>query len=421
VTLADTTDPATAFGRGQAAPGGARDRARAAARDTQAEPGADKLSLAIVAGVRPNIPKIWTLLRGLRKLAESAEAVPRFEHTVVHTGQHYDDELGERFAHRFGVEVDINLGARGTVGTRLPDLLADLEACFDRLAPDLVFVIGDVNSTVAAATAAARREIPVVHVEAGLRSGGRDLEEINRKLITASSVVHLAPSWLAMRNLLGEGVPRDRIHVVGNTIAEAFLHHQAERDASGVLRAYGLEPGHYICFTVHKPETLARLPWVTTLLRRLGEQHRVIFPAHPRTTKAFAEAGIDVAALPGVRVVGPQPYAAIGALIENSRAVVTDSSGLQEESTIAGVPCATVSDRTARPETVLCGTNTIVGYDIDRCLAAVSRPLHRLIRPQYWDRGVSDRIATAMRTVMTDPAMAPAWVTEAREARDRVA
>lgn len=408
MTLADTTHPAAVLGRGRAVLG------------TRAEQAADKLAIAIVAGVRPNIPKIWTLLRGLAKLADSGDGIPKFEHTIVHTGQHYDDELGAEFARRLGVEVDINLGSRGG-GTRLPDLLGGQEACLDRLAPDLVFVLGDVNSTVAASVAAARREIPVVHVEAGLRSGGRDLEEINRKLITASSVVHLAPSALAVRNLLREGVLRERIHLVGNTIAEAFLHHQADRDASGVLRANGLEPGRYLCFTVHKPETLARLPWVTTLLRRLGERRQVVFPVHPRTAKAFAEAGIDVTALPGVRAIGPQPYAAIGALIENSRAVVTDSSGLQEESTIAGVPCATVSDRTARPETVLCGTNTIVGYDIDRCLDAVSRPLERLTRPRFWDRGVSDRIATAMRTVMTDPAMAPAWVREARAARDQVA
>lgn len=376
----------------------------------------DKLSIAIVAGVRPNIPKVWTLLRGLRLLADTGEQVPKFEHVIVHTGQHYDDELGEPFARQFGIDIDVNLGEPGQAGgKRLSDLMERIDECFGRLQPDIVIVMGDVNSTVAAAAAAARREIPVVHLEAGLRSGGRDLEEINRKLITASSVVHLASSRLALRNLLAEGVPRRRIHVVGNTLAEAFLSHRSQRNRSGTLIENGLERGQYVCFTAHKPETLSRLLWLTELLAKIGRQCQVVFPAHPRTRKAFAEAGIDITAIPGVQVIGPQPYAAIGTLIQHSRLVVTDSSGLQEESTIAGVPCVTISDRTARPETVLSGTNTIVGYDIDTCLSAVSTPPDKTGQPEFWDDKVSTRIASALRCAMTDPAMLPAWVAEARQ------
>jgi UDP-N-acetylglucosamine 2-epimerase (non-hydrolysing) len=362
----------------------------------------ERKRILIFIGARPNIPKAWTLLRALDSLAKDHKKLVAI--TVVHSGQHYDENLGEGFATQLGVGVDVNLevGSGTSDADQLSLLLSRCDAILDNMCSDCVVVMGDVNTTLAAAIVASRRGLPIVHLEAGLRSRRCDPEEINRKIITACSNYHLAPSTQAVNNLLSEGIEPESIFLVGNTMAETFIRHESSRRGSTILSKLNLTKEEYILFTVHKSANISKMDWLVKLLFSLGNVRKVIFPCHPHTLKLLRQSYTEVFYLENVVILDPLCYCDFGQLMENSYCTVTDSAGLQEECTVADVPCITLGLETARPETVLYGSNNIVGYDIDLCLKLLRSPVKRGLRPAYWDDQVGKRISEAFLRILQD-------------------
>lgn len=220
--------------------------------------------ILIFLGARPNIPKAWTLLRALNGFMPSRDN----NVLLVHSGQHYSKNMGEDFARQFGIHIDINLevGSSNSDGEQIGKLITASDIVLGKFKPSFVIVIGDVNTSVAAAVVTARRGIPVIHLEAGLRSKDWDPEEINRRVITACSRYHLAPSVLAVSNLVSEGINPENIFLVGNPMAETFIIHQSSRDNSRILYELNLVRGDYVLFTIHKPVNLSDAGWVFNLL-----------------------------------------------------------------------------------------------------------------------------------------------------------
>jgi len=310
-----------------------------------------------IVGTRPNFMKTAPVVRALARRPE------RFEPILVHTGQHYDRSMSEIFFDELGVagvdhvlEVGAGTHAEQTarVMTRLEPLLAELE-------PDLVLVPGDVNSTLAAAVTAAKLGIPVGHIEAGLRSFDRSMpEEINRVLTDQLADLLFTHSPEARGHLLAEGRDERDIHPVGNTMIDTLV---ALRDPIARERAadrLGLEPGRFLLVTLHRPALVdgPLLARAIDALDRVGTHLEVVFPVHPRTRARMAGQGID----PGrVRLVEPLGYVAFLSLVMDSAGVLTDSGGIQEETTYLGVPCFTLRDNTERPITCSAGSNTLLG------------------------------------------------------------
>lgn len=361
-------------------------------------------AVVIFIGARPNVPKAWTLLRALNTLESQApEYSPAI--TLIHSGQHYHELMGESFAGQFGITVQRNLdvGSQHSDIEQVATLLVSVNRVLLDLKPDCVVAIGDVNTALAVALSASRLGMPVVHLEAGLRSGDWDPEEINRRTITACALYHLAPSHLAVRNLLQEGIEPEKIYLVGNTMAETFLRHASERQASTILETLGLQPGTYILFTVHKASNLSQLSLITELLAALAREAPVIFPCHPHTLKVLQHHfHAWTREQSEIRVLPPLPYHDMGRLMEASSITVTDSAGLQEECTMAGVPCLTIGWGTARPETIVAGSNQVIGYDIARCLELIQRPRQPVEPPACWDELVSQRLRDAFVEILAD-------------------
>lgn len=366
-------------------------RARGLGRN--ARPGQE---FVVLVGARPNIPKAATVLRALDGLRG------RVQITVVHSGQHHDDTLGEAFAKELGVEVDINLnaGSQTSDARQLGVLLSRIEEfLISRPGRPFVVVMGDVNTTVAGAMVAARQGLPVAHLEAGLRSHLSDPEEVNRKIITACSDFHLASSGLAVKNLRAEGIEARRVFLVGNAMAETFLLRESDRARSTVLTDLGLKARQYNLLTIHKPPTISNPEWLRSLLALVSDWGPTVFPCHPHTRSRLPH---DVLCLPGpgLRIIDPLGYDDFGCLMAASRCVVTDSAGLQEEATIAGIPTATVGLQTARPETLRSGSNMMAGFSVDECRRFLAAPRRRSRRPRYWDVDVSKRLLKAFSEIL---------------------
>ncbi len=358
-----------------------------------------RTDVLVIAGARPNIPKVWTFLRGIEKLTGD-RGERKLAVRVVHSGQHYHELLGESFARRLGISVseNLNVGSCESDSSQMAALVDKIGSLIMRLNPAMVVVVGDVNTSVAGALVASRSGIPVIHVEAGLRSGAWDPEEVNRKIITASADYHLAPSETAVCNLLSEGIPQNDVFLVGNTMAECHLAHRKERAANPVLQDLGLTEHGYCLFTVHKPINLSRMSDVIRILLAVAEKERVVFPCHPHTKMALQHQWRgSVRTAHEILFAEPFDYFAFGRLLMGSRFVVTDSAGVQEEATVEQVRCLTIGPGTARPETVLQGSNTIIGYDLDFTNCDWTRSFSC---PPYWDERVSERIAAALRRIL---------------------
>jgi UDP-N-acetylglucosamine 2-epimerase (non-hydrolysing) len=349
-----------------------------------------RVRVLLVVGTRPNVVKMAPVSRAL---AERADA---FETVLVHTGQHYDDELSRVFLEELGVgPPDRELGAgSGTHAEQTARVLARLEPVLLEERPDLVLVPGDVNSTLAAALATAKLGIRLGHVEAGLRSFDPAMpEELNRVLTDRLSDLLFTHSPEAPENLRREGVTGG-IHPVGNTMVDTLL---ALRDRFGDPVDQGLRPGEYAVVTLHRP-SLVDGPLLADALAALADLAReleVVFPVHPRTRAAIDAQGLGA----GVRLLPPLPYLAFMGLVAGAAGVVTDSGGIQEETTVLGVPCFTLRDTTERPVTVHLGTNTLLGLAPERI-----REVPGLLRaapppapaPEGWDGRAAERIAAVL-------------------------
>ena len=352
-----------------------------------------------VVGARPNFMKMAPII------AEMNARGGRIRQTLVHTGQHYDDAMSGAFFRDLGMPLpDVYLDARGgTHAEQTARVMLAFESVVAAARPDWVVVVGDVNSTLACALVAGKSLIRVAHVEAGLRSGDWTMpEEINRVLTDRLSDLLLTPSPDADENLLREGIAPERIVRVGNVMIDT-LYRQVERArSSSILDDLSLTPRDFAVLTLHRPSNVDNPDSLRRIFAALGSIARsltVVFPAHPRTQRRMREFGVEPA--PGVRVIDPLGYLDFLKLWSNSKLTLTDSGGLQEETTALGVPCLTLRENTERPITIEQGTNHLVGLDPERIVSAAEaiiangRPTFARA-PELWDGRAAERIVTAL-------------------------
>ncbi len=353
-----------------------------------------RIRVLCVAGARPNFMKIAPLLREFNSRAH-------FESFLVHTGQHYDAKMSDNFFRDLGIPApDINLGVgSGTHGEQTGQTLIKIEAVLLAERPDLVVVVGDVNSTLAATLAAVKLDIPVAHVEAGLRSGDRKMpEELNRLMTDVVATWLFTTEPDGAENLLREGVDPARIHFVGNVMIDTLLTNLERARELDTLTRLGLSPGSFGLLTLHRPSNVDDPKRLAELFSALEEIHLrlpILFPAHPRTAANIRKSlgGRELK----LQVVEPQDYLDFLLLMSEAKLVLTDSGGVQEETTALGTPCFTLRDSTERPITVTNGTNTMVGADRDAILREVGRALDGNPKsgkvPELWDGRAAARIA----------------------------
>jgi len=348
-----------------------------------------------VVGTRPNFMKVAPVMKAL-------DEMPTLRQTLVHTGQHYDEQMSKVFFDQLDLpRPDANLGVgSGTNTYQVAHAMLELEAYIGERAPDAILVYGDVNATVAASMVGVRHGIICAHVEAGLRSGDRSMpEEMNRILTDHMCEMHFTPSSDADENLLLEGIGPAGVHLVGNVMIDTLVTHLPAAEAASRRLKIDLPFG---LVTLHRPATVddaGMLKNVIRTLEEIGERLPLIFPVHPRTRRQLDGMGI-LASLNNVRLIDPLDYLSFLGLERLATVVITDSGGIQEETSYLGVPCITVRDTTERPITVSMGTNTIVGFDMDRLRGEVARVLDEEISkgsvPPSWDGHAGERIAKLM-------------------------
>jgi UDP-N-acetylglucosamine 2-epimerase (non-hydrolysing) len=342
-----------------------------------------------VVGARPNFMKVAPMVRALREY-------PRVRQSLIHTGQHYDTNMSDVFFQQLEIPVpDVNLGVGSGSHARQT---AEIMTCFEPIVlerrPDLVLVYGDVNSTVAAALVCAKLLVQVGHVEAGLRSFDRAMpEEINRLLTDQLSDLLFTPSEDGDRNLEREGIAADKVHRVGNVMIDSLvrlLPLAIDKKLEGL-------PDRYILVTLHRPANVDddhTLRVILECLLEVNSQLKVIFPVHPRTRQRIEDFGVDTSKLD---LMEPLPYVEFLALQRCATAVVTDSGGIQEETTYLKVPCLTLRNNTERPVTVTMGTNILVGQDGAKLRSELTKVLEGKQKqgtvPPLWDGRAGERIA----------------------------
>lgn len=355
----------------------------------------DAMKVLHVVGARPNFPKLAPVYDAL--------ADRGVEQVVVHTGQHFDREMSDEMLRDLGLgSPDINLGVgSGSHATQTAAVLQQIEPVLIQESPDALIVYGDVNSTVAAALAASKLQVPVVHVEAGLRSFDDAMpEEINRKVTDLLSDLLLITSLDAKDNLLTEGKSSSAIVFVGNPMIDSLLKVRdvANARALDLLDRLELEPGEYVLVTMHRPsnvDSTESFEDLVGLLERVGERSSVIFPAHPRIREKLEASRLWNN--PNIRLLAPQPYATFVGLIDFASAVITDSGGIQEETTVLGIPCLTLRENTERPVTITAGTNRLVSRtELFESLEPILDQESESRVPPLWDGAAGPRIADAV-------------------------
>lgn len=346
-----------------------------------------------VTGARPNFPKAAPVIRAL--------ASRGVEQVLVHTGQHYDDRMSEVFFQQLQLpRPDVNLGVgSGTHAAQTAAIMTGLEALFLERRPALVVVYGDVNSTVAAALVAAKLLVPVAHVEAGLRSFDMTMpEEVNRRLTDQLSDLLFVTSVDAVGHLGREGIDGSRVHFVGNPMIDTLFEHLDKFDVGRARAARGL-PESYGVVTLHRPSNVDdpnKASEVVKVLAEVADHLALLLPLHPRGRAVLEAAGLNRT---DIRVTEPLPYVEFMSLVRGARCAITDSGGVQEETTALGVPCLTVRPNTERPVTITHGTNRLVELEglIDAVAAILvgSDPVKRVATmPPLWDGAAGARIAS---------------------------
>ena len=355
------------------------------------------MKLLTIVGARPNFMKAAPIIRALGHRPD------RFSHILVHTGQHYDQAMSGSFFEALELpDPDVNLGVgSASHAQQTARTMEALEPVLSDAAPDLVIVVGDVNSTLAGALTAKKLGLAVAHVEAGLRSGDRTMpEEINRLCVDAISDILFTTDAGAGDNLRREGVDPRRVHFVGNVMVDTLVAHLAQAQRLDYPTRCGLAPGGYATLTLHRPSNVEAPDRLTEILGAVAQASAgapVIFPVHPRTRKSIERLGLlDGAGGRAIRPVDPLGYLEFLSLNRSARVVFTDSGGLQEETTALGVPCVTLRENTERPVTVTCGTNRIAGVTREGILAAAANALAPRAgpppKPEKWDGQASERI-----------------------------
>lgn len=358
----------------------------------------------IIAGARPNFMKVAPVIHALeaRKAAGG-----HLTYRLVHTGQHYDPRMSGEFFEQLGIpqpDVNLEIGS-GTQAEQAAGIMVGYERLLLEDPSRLCLVVGDVTSTMACAIAAQKLRVRVAHVEAGIRSGDWTMpEEINRMVTDSITDWFFTTSETANDNLRRAGIEENRIFFVGNTMIDTLLANLDRLRPPSFQEELGLTPQGYFVATLHRPSNVDATSDFAALLRSIGEQVRglpVVFPLHPRTAKTLK-------ALPGVpeniKFVEPQPYLEFNHLVRDAKAVITDSGGVTEETTVLGVPCMTLRDSTERPETVTIGTNEILGKDPARLADALDRLFAGQWKagsiPENWDGRTSQRIVEALEELL---------------------
>lgn len=382
------------------------------------------MKIILVAGARPNFMKIAPLVRaieGYNSLAASPGTA--IEYILVHTGQHYDFNMSDSFFKDLKLpqpHIHLEVGS-GTHAEQTGRVMIGFEKVLLRESPDIVVVVGDVNSTLAAALAAVKLDVPVAHVEAGLRSFDRRMpEEINRLVTDALSTYLFTPSPDGDENLLREGIPREKIYRVGDIMVDSLLYHLEEAKRSDIFERLGLLKGAianpesvvpYALLTLHRPSNVDEeesFRKIVAALESIGQKIPIIFPVHPRTKKQLTVLGLEKyirfldiqkrvdLSSPGIHGLDPLGYLDFLSLMTRAKLVLTDSGGIQEETTVLGIPCLTLRDTTERPITIEEGTNILVWNDTGKIVEEAFKILEgrgkKTKIPEYWDGKTADRI-----------------------------
>ena len=358
-------------------------------------------TLACVVGARPNFIKMAAILNEIEKR-------PHLRFVLIHTGQHYSADMSRTFFEQLRLpEPHVNLEVGGGTQTQqTADVMRQLEPLLVELRPALALVVGDVNSTVATALVAAKLGIPIAHVEAGLRSFDRRMpEEINRLVTDVLSDYLFASEPSGVQNLKNEGIPDERVFLVGNVMIDTLLRFREKARQSEVLVTMAVNPKSYTVATLHRPSNVDdphQLQALLSMLQCVSERIPVIFPVHPRTRKIIDSSGLNA---DGIRLCAPLGYLDFMRLLSEAKLVLTDSGGIQEETTILQVPCLTLRENTERPATIDQGTNKLVGVNPSQILQIVYETLDNPPRPgrvpDLWDGKAAARILDIVDAALT--------------------
>lgn len=358
----------------------------------------------IIAGARPNFMKIAPIIRALEECRVRGGPLA---YRLVHTGQHYDARLSGDFFEQLRIpQPDVNLEVgSGTHAEQTAAIMVRYEKLLLETRSDLCLVVGDVTSTMACAIAAQKLCVPVAHVEGGIRSGDWTMpEEINRMVTDAITNWFFTTSEVANENLRRAGVEEGRIFFVGNTMIDTLTANMDRLQPPPFWSKLALVPGAYFVVTLHRPGNVDAMAGFARLLWAIGEATRglpVVFPVHPRTAKTLRE--VDVVPS-GIHLVEPQPYLEFNYLVKHAKAVITDSGGITEETTVMGVPCITLRDSTERPETVTIGTNELIGTDPAKLKPALDRLFAGQWKkggiPELWDGRTGERIVGLLEELL---------------------
>ena len=360
--------------------------------------------LDLIVGARPNFMKIAPILHAMQARKDAGGPL---RWRLVHTGQHYDPRMSGEFFEQLGIPLpDANLEVgSGTAAEQTAGIMVGYEKLLLAQRSHCCVVVGDVTSTMACAITAQKLHVPVAHVEAGIRSGDWSMpEEINRLATDAVTNWFFTTSAHANANLCKAGVEESRIFFVGNTMIDTLLANMDRLRAPGFVDELALQPGGYFVTTLHRPANVDSAAGFARLLQAIGEGTRglpVVFPVHPRTAKTLR-------AVPGfpanIHLVDPQPYLEFNWLVKHARAVITDSGGITEETTVMGVPCLTLRDNTERPETVELGTNVLIGTDPKQLAPALDRLFAGDWKqgriPPLWDGRTGQRIVAELERLL---------------------
>ncbi|PTB96662.1 UDP-N-acetylglucosamine 2-epimerase (non-hydrolyzing) [Marivirga lumbricoides] len=343
-----------------------------------------------IVGTRPNFMKLAPL---------HAELSSRnIEQKIIHTGQHYDDKMYGIFFEQLEIPIpDYNLAVGSLSHARqTAEMMIRIEEVFLGERPDMIIVYGDVNSTIAGALVASKMQIPITHVEAGLRSFDRTMpEEINRIVTDSLTDLYLTPSIDANENLIKEGVNPAKIKLVGNIMIDSLVKFMSQID--NVILNYTF--GEFLLCTIHRPSNVddnIKLTNLINTLEEISKKIKIIFPVHPRTKKRLEQIGFKLGANKRIKVIEPVGYFEFVKLQKESKVVVTDSGGIQEETTFLGVPCLTLRENTERPITLTNGTNKLIGFNYEKLILEVDEIINNPIKittvPDYWDGNTAERM-----------------------------